>query len=1460
MKRKGKIINFILVSAIIFLLVGMTFATAAENTVDNQSGSQEQPITGLEHSVEKYYVVSSSDEETTDGENVEETENKDTVLIQERIEVYRNENIPKIENESLSVILPVLQDKNASSVVVLANGSKLEENSYSYDAQNGILKVSLDEESELQNIGNVVDVYQVIAKYTGIAFETNTNVNLNTTVYTKCENIDEVTLQKEDNVEISQIGSSLTLDGQISNEISKGYLYQGNQRDTDYLERYRLSASSLEDINEISISLETENYVEENGETRNLYDVNGNTYFKGIYLLKDNMLRILGQDGVITISDLDGNVLYTINKDTEADENGNIRIDYQNNNLNRILIKTTKPVQEGILDIYSLKSMKPNTGYTREELEKFNKFEETIKANNVSAVLTMNLIDTTPKADVQFNKEELSTMQENQEMEVKVILNGTDASMELYNNPLVQITFPDEVDQISLQNDMSLLYEQELQITNSWVDGKTVYIELQGQQTSYKEDAVQGAEINFKVNLTLNKKATNSDKEIKLNVTNRENGKVIDVSKPIKIVSPRDMITINSINEVGVETYGQKENSEITLNRNNDKKQVQVSSEIINNKENAQNIRILGDMPTNSSENNLNATVITPISVDGAVAKVYYTANENADDNLENTENGWTENFESVNGPKKYLLIVDKMNISDIVRTSYTVQIPESLEYDQQATEGYTVMFTSTESVANNVKATDVTLTTGQGPKLEGNLTATVGKDNISDGGNVKVGEVIYYNLEIKNTGSETANNITVNVPVPEGMKLLEEKPPVADGESNYEEPEDPDNMGYVYGNGFYNEINSDSYNSTIEKMEPGETANVEFLLRVESVNEQNSTISVTPEVNYNEGTMEVKGLNVNVENNSMQVYIKSVDAPAVVHQEGLRITYIVGVKNISDTVQNNVTINIDKPDNIELSSISFEEQDHEEEPVTIESIQPGEEKNIKYIYDITEVNQAEDQVLTSVNVTDAQGNITRGNVFSTTVYGVSVDINLTANNENGYLKTDDEIEYKLTIKNNGKVEINSLFVEDEISNELTILEATFNGEEVENIEGNMVNVSSDLEVGASVELVIKTVVNYSDTRTEDIDIVNQAQLQINTKSYTSNEVRHTIEASRTEVVDPDDPNNPGGDDENGYSIRGIAWLDENADGAMQNDEEKISNIKVSLLDVETNELAVDVDGNVVTATTNNSGEYTLHNLKAGKYMAVFDYDVNRYSLTTYQKEGVSDSENSDVISRELTVDGVQKTYAVTDTIEITDRSVANISIGLVRAKEFDLQVDKYVTQVVVQSPSGTKVHSFNNSSLARVELESKQMNSSSVVIEYAIVVTNVGEVDAYARDIMDKLPEGFEFSSELNKDWYLMGNEAHNTSIANDVISPNESKTLTLVLTKDMTNDTAGTYTNTAQIVDSYNDSGVQDINNSNDSSQAQTILGIRTGSIILNIVLVITCIVTVGVGIYFIKKKVLN
>lgn len=1481
MRRARKIFNFILVFSIIFLLIGINLTTATENSENNQNESQVQPITGVEHSVEKYYqIVNSSEEEA------EEDEIDNTIIIQERIEVYRNENSPEIENENLVVVLPVLQEQSPDSVVILVNGVKLEESSYSYNIQNGILRITLDEESELQYIGESTDIYQIICRYSGVEFEENTSVNLNTTLYTKCKNIDEVTIQKEDNVEISQVGSSLSLGGQITNQIYKGYLYQGSQRDTDYIEKYQVSVSSLEDIDEITMSLESENYIQETEEEINLYDVNGNTYFTGIYLSKDNMLRILGEDGSVTIKDLNDNVLYTINKDTEADENGNIRIDYENSDLNRIQIIITKPVEEGNLDIYNIKTMNPNTGYTRDELETFSKFAEVIKANDETAVLIMELLDTTPQASLQLSKTEISTMQENQEMEIKVTLNGTDETMELYNNPLLQITFPDEVDAVSLQSDISLLYDQELQIVNSWVDGTTVYIELQGQQTSYKEDAIQGAEIYFKVNLTLNKKATNNEGEIKLNVVNQGNGKTVEVSEQISIVSPRDMITINSISEVGVETYGQEESSEVTLNRNNDKVQVQVSSEIINNTENVQDVKILGEMLTNSSENNLDATLISSLSVEGVSATVYYTENEDADEDLSDSDNGWTTNLESLSNPTKYLITVDSMNVADTLTTTYTVAIPESLEYNQEATESYTVMFSDTESTSNNVKATAVTLTTGEGPTLEGSLTASVGNDTISDGDTVKVGEVIYYNLALTNTGTEAATNVTVSVPVPEGTTILEEKEAVLEGEADADSDEE---KGYVYGNGFYNEMEGSTYTTTVESIEAGETVNVQILVRPDSTD--SSPITVVPEVTYSEYTVELDGFSVNVEEGKFQVYVKIEEEPSVIHSVGTHISYIIGVKNISDTTQTNIQVNVDKSDCLELMAAGIGEESYTEEPLVIDSLEPGEEKTIKYVCYIGEIEEYEEYLLLTAEIIDSEGETTRANVFSTIAYGLFLDINLSATNESGYIKTDDIIEYVLTITNTGMSDI-SINIEEEISSELSIISVTQNGNTLEDgetvkISGNTVYVTYGyLNSGETIELIIQTIVNYSDTRTEDIDIITQAIITANTETLTSNEVMHTIEAQELETEDPDvdnpdvenpddenpdvenpDDDNPDVDDSdnsseevNTYTIRGTAWLDENSDGEMQDSEEKIQNISVMVIDVETNELATDLDGNEITATTNSSGVYTLNGLVAGKYMVVFEYDVDRYTLTTYQKSGVSDSRNSDVVSRSLTINGTQGTYAVTDTIEITDGSVGNISIGLIRAQDFDLQIDKYVSRVVVQSSSGTKVYSFNDTSLARVELEASDMNNTSVVIEYSIVITNVGEVDAYAREIVDELPDGFEFSSELNKDWYVIGSEAHNVSIANDVISPNESKTLTLVLTKSMTSNSSGTYTNVASIADSYNESGVQDLNTSNDTSQAQTILGIRTGSVILNITLVVTCIVTIGVGIYFIKKKVLK
>ena len=97
---------------------------------------------------------------------------------------------------------------------------------------------------------------------------------------------------------------------------------------------------------------------------------------------------------------------------------------------------------------------------------------------------------------------------------------------------------------------------------------------------------------------------------------------------------------------------------------------------------------------------------------------------------------------------------------------------------------------------------------------------------------------------------------------------------------------------------------------------------------------------------------------------------------------------------------------------------------------------------------------------------------------------------------------------------------------------------------------------------------------------------------------------------------------------------------------------------------------------------------------------------------------------------------------------------------------------------------------------------------------------------------------------------------------MANEKIAAGDSKTITLTLTKDMTSDTTGTYINNVGIDESYNELNMTDSNarSGNNTSSAQLIISIRTGTIILYTALILSIIVIIGAGIYVIKIKVLD
>ena len=209
--------------------------------------------------------------------------------------------------------------------------------------------------------------------------------------------------------------------------------------------------------------------------------------------------------------------------------------------------------------------------------------------------------------------------------------------------------------------------------------------------------------------------------------------------------------------------------------------------------------------------------------------------------------------------------------------------------------------------------------------------------------------------------------------------------------------------------------------------------------------------------------------------------------------------------------------------------------------------------------------------------------------------------------------------------------------------------------------------------------------------------------------------------------------------------------------------------------------------------------------------------------------------------------------------IKIDNENIANINMGLQIAKNFDLKLDKYVSKVVIQNAKGTVTNEYDNVTFAKAEIDAKQLNNTTAVVEYTIRVTNVGEVDAYVRKIADYISKDYKFTSELNKDWYQSGDNLYNTSLSNEKIKPGESKEVKLIVTKQMTENNTGLIRNTAEVVESYNELGLKD-ENENNSNFADLILSIKTGQVVTTITLILSTIVIIGAAVYIVSKIILN
>ena len=173
----------------------------------------------------------------------------------------------------------------------------------------------------------------------------------------------------------------------------------------------------------------------------------------------------------------------------------------------------------------------------------------------------------------------------------------------------------------------------------------------------------------------------------------------------------------------------------------------------------------------------------------------------------------------------------------------------------------------------------------------------------------------------------------------------------------------------------------------------------------------------------------------------------------------------------------------------------------------------------------------------------------------------------------------------------------------------------------------------------------------------------------------------------------------------------------------------------------------------------------------------------------------------------------------------------------------------------------------MENSKLAKVDIDPKETSSSKIFVEYTIDVSNKGEIAGYAKSIMSYLPEELELDTSLNANWYVDSNRiAHTRELENEIIQPGETKTITLVLTKQMTDDGTGLINNVFEIENTFNEYAISDIDSvegnhadgEDDMSSADVIIGIKTGGSMINVMIITTTLITVIAILYVVKLRI--
>ena len=854
------------------------------------------------------------------------------------------------------------------------------------------------------------------------------------------------------------------------------------------------------------------------------------TYYKSTRINKAKALDVLGQDGVINIYAVENTETpLAVIELSEENEEDYITVNY-GGNISKIIIETTEAVKEGNIEIINDKLIKVlNT----EEIELATKIDSKVRVimtdskNNIHAnlekVATSNLVEPTTKIDVSSNKNVISNQVENA-LTLTTILKASNNTNKLFNNPTINMELPKEITEVSIEN-IALVYEDELKIKSSDVitnenGNKVIVVKLEGQQTKYNTNSVQGG-ANIVMDLKVLANPFMADKNVDIKATCINSAENAEDKEIIKIESKKGLVTKNNL------TVGTKANEQV--NNNNLKATiaedttVSMSSKIINNfGESISNINIVGNIPNGTT-----------------LANAIVSSTEGIEILYSEDSTNWEKEVADYSKVKSFKLVLKEMVVAGLIDLKYDLNVKldaiDSKSLDSNLKVNFLIngqpkedkiAYTLNAATQNgeeeeqqeqNVEQQDKLEATNQEtPEKQENTPATkqaaieiTPKTTVNT---LYEGQIVTFEIKVKNTGSEELNNVTLDYSIPQEAVVTK----LTYSEATNIKFED-DNI-----------IKNKEW--TIEKIDSNETITKEITLKI-----IDGVSSIT-----NKAILKDADNHIIAETQSNPITVNKGNLSAILSRranmrtdltKGSTIQYIVIVKNNTGAVMNNLKITSQVPEQtVWINDSEFNQNwSYDSNSKKVESIistlAAGETKDIRFEVKVDNINSYEETIENTAVIATESGENYETNIYTSNVLVPKWDIHMTATH-NSNLNEGDNVKYIITVSNIGKISA-SAYIEDVLPEEIQFSKLTYYTDEnckVEDIIAKKtVEVLHPVEVGETLTIIIDGFVSDLDNDIKTKQISNVAKLSLREGEYLE---RETIQNTIVNIINEDTGDN----------------------------------------------------------------------------------------------------------------------------------------------------------------------------------------------------------------------------------------------------------------------------------------------------------------------------------------------